>query len=151
MDNEQKKSRLSEYVLLRIEAENMEDRLARLRSEEKIPPMRMGDGSGHTGGNGDRMERAIIRRVEYEERNGPKIKEAREKMNYIEDAISAVSNPLERTVLRLRYLEADDANLTKWKDVAVGIYGDDDEKDLRAVHRLHASALNHIEFMEDEI
>jgi hypothetical protein len=149
MDNEQKKSRLSEYVLLRIEAENMEERLARLRSEEKIPPMRMGDGSGHTGGNGDRMERAIIRRVEYEERNGPKIKEAREKMNYIEDAISAVRNPLERTVLRLRYLEADDANLTKWKDVAVGIYGDDDEKDLRAVHRLHASALSHIVFEEN--
>lgn len=149
MDNEQKKSRLSEYVLLRIEAENMEERLARLRSEEKIPPMRMGDGSGHTGGNGDRMERAIIRRVEYEERNGPKIKEAREKMNSIEDAISAVGNPLERTVLRLRYLEADDANLTKWKDVAVGIYGDDDEKDLRAVHRLHTSALSHIVFEEN--
>ena len=149
MDNEQKKSRLSEYVLLRIEAENMEERLARLRSEEKIPPMRMGDGSGHTGGNGYRMERAIIRRVEYEERNGPKIKEAREKMNYIEDAISAVRNPLERTVLRLRYLEADDSNLTKWKDVAVGIYGDDDEKDLRAVHRLHANALSHIVFEEN--
>lgn len=150
MDNEQKKSRLSEYVLLRIEAENMEDRLARLRSEETIPPMRMGDGSGHTGGNGDRMERAIIRRVEYEERNGPKIKAAREKMQAIEEAIAALRNPLERSVLRLRYIESDDARLTKWNEVAVGIYGDDDEKDIRAVHRLHTSALNNIEFKEEE-
>lgn len=148
MDNEQKKSRLSEYVLLRIEAENMEERLARLRSEEKIPPMRMGDGSGHTGGNGDRMERAIVRRMEYEERNGPKIKAARAKMQAIEDAIAALRDPLERSVLRLRYLESDDARPTKWHKVAAGIFGDDDEKDIRAVHRLHTSALNNIEFEE---
>ena len=148
MDTLQKKARLSEYAMLRAEVESMEDRLSRLKSEETIPPMRMGDGSGHTGGNGDRMERAILRRVEYEERNLPRIKAARIEMQRIEDAVLSLCDPLERLVLRLRYLECDTMRLTKWNEVSLMIFHDDDEKDIRAVHRLHASALSHIVFEE---
>lgn len=149
MDTLQKKARLSEYAMLRAEVESMEDRLSRLKSEETIPPMRMGDGSGHTGGNGDRMERAILRRVEYEERNLPRIKAARIEMQRIEDAVLSLCDPLERLVLRLRYLECETMRLTKWNEVALMIFHDDDEKDIRAVHRLHASALSHIVFEEN--
>lgn len=144
MDNQTKKTRLASYVTLRTEAENLEERLARLKSEAEMPPMRMGDGSKHTGGSGDRMARAVIRLTEYREKNQPKIDEARRKMEAIEKAIDALADPLERSVLRLRYLDSDNIRPVKWREVAFKIYGDDDEKDERAARRLHNSALDNI-------
>lgn len=149
MDNQTKKTRLASYVTLRTEAENLEERLARLTSEAEMPPMRMGDGSKHTGGSGDRMARAVIRLTEYREKNQPKIDEARRKMAAIEDAIDALDDPLERSVLRLRYIDPDGCRPNKWAVVAFGIYGDDDEKDIKAAQRIGDSALNNIN-LEDE-
>lgn len=150
MDNDQKKKRLASYVSLRTEAENMEDRLARLKSEAEMPPMKMGDGSKHTGGSGDRLERAVLRLMEYKEKNLPKIQANRRKMQAIEDAIDALSDPLERSVLRMRFLESDDSRLVKWAIVAAGIFGGDDEKHMRAVFRLRDSALENIVLEESE-
>ena len=144
MDNQTKKTRLASYVTLRTEVENREERLARLESEAEMPPMRMGDGSKHTGGNSDRMGKAVARLIEYKEKFGPVIRDKRRKMRAIEDAIDALADPLEREVLRLRYLDGDGSRLVKWRVVAVGIYGDDDEKDIRAAQRLHGDALENI-------
>lgn len=148
MDTDKKKKILASYVTLRKDAEIMEDKLSRLRSEETIPPMRQSDGSQHTAGSGDRQERAILRRMEYEKKNGPKIRAARQKMEAIEDAIEDLFDPLERSVLRLRYLDSDTVRLVKWRDVADRLFNDDDEKHLQAVHRLHKEALNKI-YLED--
>lgn len=148
MDTEEKKRILASYVALRLDVEIMEDRLARLRSEETLPPMREGDGSQHTRGTGDRLERATIRRMEYEEANGPKIRAGRRTMRAIEDAIDDLHDPLERTVLRLRYLDSDNARLVKWGPVAARLFGDDDERYIKAVHRLHNGALEKI-YLED--
>lgn len=150
MDTETKKKHLASYVALRTKVENMEDRLARLRSDEELPAMRMGDGSKHTGGSGDRNARATIRRMEWEEKNGPQIREARRKMAVIENAVDALDDPLEQTVLRLRYLDSDNSRLVKWQKVAAGIYGDDDEKDVRAAQRLHDIAVKNINLEELE-
>ena len=53
------KQRLASYRALRLEVDNQLDRLARLRNEEQLPAMRESSGAKSTGGNGDRMERAI--------------------------------------------------------------------------------------------
>ena len=54
------KQRLASYRALRLEVDNQLDRLARLRNEEQLPAMRESSGAKSTGGNGDRMERAIL-------------------------------------------------------------------------------------------
>lgn len=136
MDYEQKKTLLASYVTLRTDAENMEERLTRLESEAVMPPQRVGDGSKHTGGSGDRLERATIRLMERKEIDGPQIEAARRKMRAIENAVAALRDPLERSVLRLRYLYSDNSRLVKWAVVALSVYGDDDEKDIQAVKRL---------------
>ena len=71
------KQRLASYRALRLEVDNQLDRLARLRNEEQLPAMRESSGAKSTGGNGDRMERAILRRMEYEERITPQIEAAK--------------------------------------------------------------------------
>ena len=140
------KQRLASYRALRLEVDNQLDRLARLRNEEQLPAMRESSGAKSTGGNGDRMERAILRRMEYEERNTPQIEAAKREMAAIEAAIDHVEDPLERECLRLRYIDGDGYRLIPWGDVAIMIYGDDDEKSLHAIFRLHGKALQHIQF-----
>ncbi len=135
------KQRLASYVSLRMEIENRLERLERLKNEAQIPAIRPGDGSKHTQGSGDRMERAIIRYMEYEERIKPQIESTRAEMRKIESAIDAVQDPLEREVLRLRYIDSDFCRLMPWKDVALNLFGDDDEKHLLAAYRLHGRAL----------
>ena len=144
MDTEEKKTILASYVALRLDVEIMEDKLARLRSEETLPPMREGDGSQHTRGTGDRLERATIRRMEYEETHGPKIAATRRTMQAIEAAVDALRDPLERSVLKLRYLDSETVRLVKWNLVALRLFGDDDERYVKAAHRLHNGALEKI-------
>ena len=135
------KQRLASYVSLKLEIENQLDRLARLKNEAEIPAVRQGDGSKHSPGAGDRMERAIIRYMEYEERIRPQIEATKEEMRCIEDAINAVADPLEREVLRLRYIDGEYSRLMPWKEVAINLFGDDDERHILAAYRLHSKAL----------
>lgn len=148
MDTEAKKTILASYVALRLDVEIMEDKLARLRSEETLPPMREGDGSQHTRGTGDRLERATIRRMEYEETHGPKIAAIRRTMQAIEAAVDALRDPLARSVLKLRYLDSENVALVKWNDVSARMFGDDEEKHVKTAQRLHNGAIEKI-YLED--
>lgn len=139
------KQRLSSYVSLRMEVENQLERLERLRSAEKYPSISNDDSGGSKGGvSGDRLERAILRRMAFEERALPKIERAKEEMALIEDAIDDVPDPLEREVLRLRYIDGECSRHMPWKDVAENLFGDNDDKHMLAVYRLHNKALNSI-------
>lgn len=138
------KKRLMNYIHLRRENRNRLERLERLKNEELIPASRMGDGSQHTGGNSDRMANAVIRRMEYEEEIRPILEANRAEMRRIDAAINSLENPLEREVLRLRYTDSDYSRLMPWRDVAIAIYGDDDEGQMQAVYRLHGRALQNI-------
>jgi hypothetical protein len=138
------KERLASYISLKMEVDNQLERLTRMRNEEKIPAMRESDGSQHSPGTGDRMERAIIRRMEYENRVMPQIEAALAEMETIEQAIYAVSDPMEREVLRLRYMEGNYIRHLPWRDVALKLFGDDDKRHMVATYRLHAQALNNI-------
>ena len=130
------KERLSSYSSLRFEIENQLERLARLKNAEQIPAIQQGDGSKSTGAAGSRMERAVLKRMEYEERILPQIEAARAEMRAIEAAVDAVSDPMEREVLRLR--------------VALKLFGDDDDKHQLATFRLHGRALQCLKNRGDE-
>ena len=138
------KQRLASYASLRLENENRKERLIRLKNEAEIPAIRQGDESKHSPGGGDRMERAIIRYMEYEERVRPLIEENRREMDAIEAMIRALPDPMEREVLRLRYMDGEGCRMMPWRDIACRMYGKADEAQIRAVFRLHGRALEHI-------
>lgn len=99
------KERLLRYRSLRMENENQLERLARMKSGELFPAIREGEGAQHTGTAGDRLTDAVIRRMEYEERIRPLIEANLREMGEIEAAIGRIQDPMEREVLRLRYLD----------------------------------------------
>lgn len=145
------KKRLKRYPAIRLETENMLSRLEVLKSEETIPPVRQGDGSKRTAGTGDRQERAILRRMEYEERTGPTITANKQEIRAIDAAVLALSDPLEREVITIHYIEVDGYKPLPWRDVAIAMYGDDSDAKLLAVHRLHGKALRSLqEIMQEE-
>ena len=139
------KKRLSQYSAIRVELDNLEDRLERLKSEETLPAMRQGNGSKPTGGAGDRQERSIIRRMEYEEQHGAEIDAKRTELRYIENSINTVADPMERMVLRIRYTESENAKPMPWRAVAMAIYKDDSDAKMLAIYRLHGKALNNLQ------
>lgn len=148
---EEIKERLKRYPALRRELEKIEARLEVLRSEETLPPMRQGDGSKRTAGTGDRQERAILRRMEYEERNAATIAANKQEIKAIDRAVAALSDPLEREVITIHYIEVDSYKPLPWREVAVAMYGEDNEADLLRVHRLHSKALQSLrEILQEE-
>ena len=138
------KKRLSQYSAIRVELDNLEDRLARLKSEETLPATRPSDGSKSTGGTGDRQERSIIRRLEYEERHMAEIHAKRNELRNIECLINDIPDPMERMVLRIRYTDSETAKPTPWRAVALAIYKDDSDSKMLAIYRLHGRALKNI-------
>lgn len=135
------KERLMRYRSLRMENENQLERLARMKSGEQFPATRAGDGSQHAGA-GDRLTGAVLRRMEYEERIRPLIEANLREMGEIEAAIGRIQDPMEREVLRLRYLDGACWRPMPWGEVALRIYGDNDDKHLRATYRLYSRALS---------
>ena len=145
------KERLKRYPALKMETEKMTARLEVLRSEETIPPLRPGDGSKRTAGTGDRQERAIIRRMEYEESTAPTIAANKQEIKAVDRAVAALTDPLEREVIKIHYIEVDGYKPLPWRDVAFAMYGDDTDAKLRNVHRLHSKALQSLrEIMQKE-
>ena len=135
------KERLKRYPALKMETEKMTARLEVLKSEETIPPLRQGDGSMRTAGTGDRQERAILRRMEYEERTAPTIAANKKEIKAIDRAVAALTDPMEREVIKIHYIEVDGYKPLPWRDVAFAMYGDDTDAKVLAVHRLHSKAL----------
>lgn len=121
------KSQLLRYLALRAENENRLERLAWMRSAAELPPMAEGDGSMHTNSSGDRMARAVENCMEYEEQIRPLIASNTAEMQRIEQAVDALDDPLEREVIRLRYMDSSNCRQKLWHDVAVQLYGDDDK------------------------
>lgn len=134
-----------------MEMEKMTARLEVLKSEETIPPLRPGDGSKRTAGTGDRQERAIIRRMEYEQRTAPTIAANKQEIKAIDMAVAAMCDPLEREVITIHYIEVDGYKPLPWREVAIAMYGEDTEAKLLAVHRLHSKALRSLqEILQEE-
>lgn len=147
------KKRLSQYPSLMLEIDLQREKLARMKSSEQLPPsMKDSDGSKHTGGGSDRLGAAIARRLDQEPKILARIRRSEDACNAMEQAVDALENPLERSVLRLRYMEGVEDEetgvtvwgLKPWRDVCIEIYGSDTEKNMTATFRLHGSALLHL-------
>lgn len=136
------RDRLQRYAALRLENENRLERLARLKADAELPAQRDADGSAHSGSSGDRMARAVERYMEYERQVRPILAANRCEMDAVRAAVEALDDPMEREVLRLRYLDTNGCRLMRWRDVAFAIYGDDDEPMVRSCMRLYARAMD---------
>jgi hypothetical protein len=136
--------RLYNYIKLKGEVEDYLERVARMKSAERFAPKGESTGSQRQPGASDRMTDAIIRRMNYEENWLPLINKNLDEMAAIEQAVAALDDPLERAVLRRRYMEPSEESAYRhptWSCVALQIYHSDEDKYLLAVKRLHKRAL----------
>lgn len=145
MDEPITKERLKKYPELKMEIENHLERLARMKSNEIMPAMKEGDGSQHTPSASDRMANAIIKCMDYTERSAERINGILREMEIIETAIESLPDPMEREVLRLRYIDGRFSRPRPWQEVSLRLYGDNDEKSMTATFRAHGRALQSIE------
>lgn len=142
------KQRLKNYVLLRRSVENQLERLARMKNSELIPAMKESDGSQRSPAvSSSKMENAIVRRLLYEDEIMPDVEAKLTEMEAIRAAINRLSDPQEQDVLRFRYIDCEGYRNTPWKDIAIEMYGDDDEAQMQMVFRIHGRALKNIERM----
>lgn len=145
MTEQEIRHRLGRYLALRVENENRLERLARLKNNAELPAMRDGDGSQHTGSSGDRMARAVEAYLEYEDQIKPQIEANQMEMIAIRAMVEALQDPMEREVLRLRYMDGDSIRLNSWREIAYCLYGDDDERFVHACLRLQKRAVQSLE------
>ena len=137
------KQRLSMYALIRTEIDNQLEWLARMKNNELLPAPATGTGGGRSGVS-DRMANAINRRLDLDVRVLPQIEAGLAELEAIEAAIDALDNPLEREVLRLRYIHTTTCAALPWEKIALKIYGDDTSANVKAALRLHGAALANI-------
>lgn len=143
------RERLKRYAALRMENENRLEQLARLRADAELPAQREADGSAHTGSSGDRMARAVERYMEYEDEVRPIIEANKREMDAVRAAVEALEDPMEREVLRLRYIDTNGFRLVRWRDISLILYGNDDEGFIRACMRLHKRAVDNIQKVQN--
>ena len=136
---------LMHYLAMQKQNENILQRIADMKANEYYPSGGASDGSQHTGSAGDRMARAVERRLAYESTYLPTVEHNKTIMAEIERTVRLLPDYLEQEVLRLRYLDSTSCRQTRWPEIALALYGDDDEKYLHAVMRIHKKAIHHIE------
>lgn len=104
---------LKQYVGLKMEVETLREELECAKCD----------------GNSQRVER-LIQRIEEEDR----------RMQEIEEAIDRIPDPMKRAVLRRKYFYTGLQPPT-WPEIAAKMCGDNDEKDVQKINRLHGKAL----------
>ena len=135
------RDRLYTYLAIKMETNHLLERLHEKECEELLPGKKENLGVIHQATAQSYMENAAIRKMEYQDEITNEVEKNIAEMHAIESAISAIDDPLERTVLRVRYIDGDGYRHKGWREIATKIYGDDSEKNLKAIHRVHASAL----------
>lgn len=135
MARDEAKTRLERYTGLRLEVRIRLERLATLQQMDRERPSPCGS-----------------RSEEYAREIAPIVQANRREMAGIEAAVAALSDPLEREVLRLRYLKPSkdprtgkrSIRHTAWKDISAVLLGNAREDGVRACLRFHGNALSHL-------
>lgn len=135
MTRDEAKTRLERYTGLRLEVRIRLERLATLQQMDRERPSPCGS-----------------RSEEYAREIAPIVQSNRREMAEIEAAVAALPDPLERAVLRLRYLEPsrdpqtgkDSARATHWKYIAKAVMGNTRLAGIKACLRFHSNALSHL-------
>lgn len=104
MTEEQTKARLEQYAGLRLELHNRLQQLARLQQADRDRPLLTGS-----------------RAEEYARRIAGTVQRNRRELAKVEAAVTALTDPIEREVLRLRYMVSETCRPMPWAQVADNI------------------------------
>lgn len=104
MNIEQKRAWLGSYLQLRREAEDIEERIVRIRSEAERMSARL---TGLPGGGvqDDRLQRCASELADLADEYAIKARAAAGRARRIERAVGRITSPLYRTVLRRKYID----------------------------------------------
>ena len=135
MTTKQVKSQLEKYLGLSFELKNQLQYLAHLQQLDH---------------NSIRLQGS--RSEEYATQIAPIVQANRREMKVIESAVEALKNPLEREVLRLRYLNPSidpqtgkqSVRHTTWSEIAFSLYGECVPAVQKRAIRLHNKAITHL-------
>jgi len=135
------KEDLLRYIPLKREIEVRQERIVRMRSHEQYPEMHDASESQHVASATDSTAKAIEARLEYTDTTDQLIAQNWAEIRRIETAVDALSNPLERQVILLRYMSAEFCRMPLWSAIAMRMYGNDDRNQVLSCFRLHKTAL----------
>lgn len=135
MTRDEAKTRLERYTGLRLEVRIRLERLATLQQMDRERPSPCGS-----------------RSEEYAREIAPIVQANRREMAEIEAAVAALPDPLERAVLRLRYLEpSKDPRTGKksvrhitWKEIGRIVYGDGGKSGQKSAQRHLERAISYL-------
>lgn len=135
MTRDEAKTRLERYTGLRLEVRIRLERLATLQQMDRERPSPCGS-----------------RSEEYARAIAPIVQANRREMAEIEAAVAALPDPLEREVLRLRYLEfSKDPRTGKksvrhitWKEIGRIVYGDGGKSGQKSAQRHLERAISYL-------
>lgn len=135
MTSSEAKKRLEQCLGLRLELQNRLQQLARLQQTDRDSPLLAGS-----------------RAEEYARQIAGTVQRNRRQLAEIEAAVATLHDPLEREVLRLRYLEPSrdpqtgrkSARHTTWNEISRTMYGSSDKGACRTTIRIHGRALQHL-------
>jgi len=124
---EQTKARLEQYAGLRLELHNRLQQLARLQQADRDRPLLTGS-----------------RAEEYARRIAGTVQRNRRELAEVEAAVTALTDPIEREVLRLRYIASETCRPMPWAQVAGIIIHRDNKAAICCVLRTQDRALQHL-------
>lgn len=112
---------MEQYHGRRIETRNRLEYLARMRMRDK--------------------QKGTAFAVDYAQQIEQTIRNNNRFFLQIESAVEKIADPVQREALKLRYMEAKDSRATKWKYVALALYGDNSDAYITAAKRMSNKAL----------
>ena len=129
---EQIKHKLHAYVDREREQKQLADQLAALETKATSPRIQAMDGMPHGTGGGDAMTGIVAELVSLQEKYKAKLLQLARAQAEVEDLIGSLEDPVERQVLRCRYIEG-----LIWEEVCVKL-----NYSWRQTHRHHGAALD---------
>lgn len=129
---EQIKQKLHSYNGAREECKQIDNQLKELETAVTSPRIQAMDGMPRGSGGGDAMTSIVAELVQLEEKYKDKLHRLHTAMAEVEDLIGSLDDPVERQVLRCRYIEG-----LIWEEVCVKL-----AYSWRQTHRIHGAALD---------
>ena len=128
------KQELQQYKKIEREVRRLREQMEEMRLNMVAPSIPQLTGMPSAQGVSDKVFKAVSRYLEASEKYANKVDELTNELYYIEACIDHLSDPNERTLLRLRYISG-----MKWENICVEM-----GYEWAQTHRIHADALIHI-------
>jgi DNA-directed RNA polymerase specialized sigma subunit len=129
---EQIKQKLHSYNGAREECKQIDGQIAQIRTTMESPRIQAMDGMPRGSGGGDAMASIVAELIHLEEKYRDKLHRLHTAMSEVEDLIGSLDDPVERQVLRCRYIDG-----LIWEEVCVKL-----NYSWSQTHRIHGGALD---------